>query len=110
MDLKKFKFPEVRGVDVAFSTFDTIPELLEEAKERGFDGGYTEYNDLFSKLFFEGGKIEFKPDVDEEFKAKAWPYCRALMGSFAPKHEHKEAVCAMLMSELLVAKKKKRLW
>jgi len=111
MDLKTFEFPEVRGVDMAFSTFRTDPELLQEAKDRGFYGGNTEYNDLFSELFFNGGKIEFKKDVDEAFKEKAWPYLRSFMGSFEPKHEEKEAICAMLMSELLVApKKKKRLW
>jgi hypothetical protein len=110
MDLKTFEFPEVNGADAVFPTFRTIPELLEEAKERGFYNGNTEYNRLFSQLFFEGGKIEFKKDVDEEFKAKAWPYLRSFMGSFEPKHEEKDAICAMLMSELLVAPKKKKLW
>ena len=101
MDLKTFEFPNVSGIDMVFSTFNTIPELLEEAKERGFDGGNTPYNKLFSKLFFDGGKIRFKKNLDEDFKARAWPYCRSFMGSFDPKHEHKEAICAMLMSELL---------
>ena len=102
MDLKTFEFPEVNGVDMAFSTFRTIPELLEEAKERGFYDGRTEYNDLFSKLFFEGGKVEFKPDLDEEFKKRAWTYCRSFMGSYEPKHEEKEGICAMIMSEVLL--------
>lgn len=103
LDLKAFDFPKVNGADMAFPTFNTIPALLEEAKRRGFYYKQTPYNKKFSELFFSGGKIEFKPDVDEDFKNKAWPYCRALMGSFAPSHEDKEAVCAMLMSELIVA-------
>ena len=101
MDLKNFDFPTATGADMAFPVFKTIPELLEEAKERGFYCGNTPYNELFSKLFFSGGSIEFKEDVNEEFKTKAWPYCRAFMGSFEPKHEEKEAICAMLMSEIL---------
>ena len=107
MDLKTFDFPEHNDTQAVRKA---AAELLEEAKERGFYNGHTDYNDLFSKLFFEGGKIEFQKDVDEEFKGKAWPFCRAYMSSWDPKHEHKEAVCALLMSELLVAKKKKRLW
>ena len=107
MDLKKFKFPNVNDVDVAFSTRRTDPKLLAEAKERGFYDGNTEYNDLFSNLFFSGGEVEFKKNIDEEFKSKAWPYLRSFMSSFEPKHEEKEAICAMLMSELLIAKKKK---
>ena len=105
MDLKTFDFPKLSGLDMAFSTIKTDPKLLAEAKERGFYDGHTEYNSLFSNLFFSGGKVEFKPDVDPEFKAKAWPYCRGFMTSYDPSHEDKEAICAMLMSELLVAKK-----
>jgi len=102
MDLKTFEFPDVTGLDMAFSTFRTIPELLEEAKKRDFYDGRTEYNDLFSKLFFSGGKIQFKPDIDEDFKKRAWAYCRSFMGSFEPKHEEKEAICALIMSEVLL--------
>jgi len=111
MDIKTFEFPEISGLDMAFSCLGTDPTLLAEAKERGFYNGDTDHNALFNDLFFSGGKVEFQKNVDEDFKNKAWPYCRALMGSFEPKHEEKEAICSMLMSELLVAKKKSRkLW
>lgn len=105
MDLKTFNFPDLN--DTA-AVRRAAAELLIEARERGFDGGYTEYNDLFSSLFFSGGKIEFQKKLDEDFKNRAWTFCRGYMGSWDPKHEHKEAVCALLMSELLVAKKKKK--
>lgn len=101
MDLTKFNFQEVNGVDMVFSTFKTDKALLEEAKERGFYNGGTPYNKLFSNLFYMGGAVKFKKDIDSEFKDKAWKYCRSFMGSWEPKHEEKEAVCAMLMSELL---------
>lgn len=104
LDLTKYNFPKVDGLSMAFPTFDTIPELLEEATNRGFLNSHSSYNDLFSKLFFSGGKVVFKKNISEEFKTQAWAYCRGLMGSFSPKHEHKEAVCAMLMSELLEPK------
>jgi len=108
MDLKTFKFPEVTEADAVFPTFRTIPELLEEAKERGFYGGNTPHNNLFSDLFFNGGNVEFKKGLDEDFKNRVWGYCRCFMGSFEPKHEEKDAICAMLMSEILVAKKKRK--
>lgn len=101
MDLKTFKFPEVTGLDMAFSTFRAIPELLAEAKEKGFYCKSTEYNKLFSSLFFSGGKVKFKKSIDDDFKNKAWNYCRAFMGSWEPKHEEKEAICALIMSEIL---------
>lgn len=101
MDIKKFAFPELSGADIAFSTLRTNKELLEEAKKRGFYNGNTKYNKLFSTLFFNGGKLDFRKDLPEEFKAKALPYLRSFMGSFEPKHEEKEAICALLLSELV---------
>ena len=104
MKLNKFDFPKVKGFDMAFPTFKTDNELLKEAKKRGFYNGHTPYNDLFSKLFFNGGEVKFKKKIDNEFKNKAWAYCRCFMGSYEPKHEEKEAICAMIMSELLEPK------
>lgn len=101
MDLTKFKYPEIDGLAMAFSALKTDKTLLTEARVRGFYDGHTPYNKLFSKLMFNGGKIKFKGGIDEEFKNKAWKYCRAFMASWEPKHEDKEAICAMLMSELL---------
>lgn len=100
LDLRKFKFPDVTGADMVFPTFDTIPELLDEAKRRDFLYGSGPYCQLASRLFFEGGKVKFKKDVPEDFRKAAWAYMRAFMGSFAPKHEHKTAICALLLSEI----------
>ncbi len=101
MNLLEFNYPKPNGVDMAFPTYDTIPELLKEAKERRFLDGNTAYNRLFSNLFFNGGKVIFKSGIDENKQHEIWLYVRAFMRSWAPKHEHKEAICAMLMSEIL---------
>ena len=106
MNLREYAFPKVTEVDFAFPTFPTNPELLEEAKARGFYNKDTPYNRLFSSLFFHGTKekwegLKLKEDVPEEFMIAAGKYMRVLMGSFAPKHEEKEAVCSMLLSEIV---------
>lgn len=98
MDLATFKFPDVTAVDMAFSTFDTIPELLEEAKKRNPKKGM----DKFSDLFFSGGKYKFKDDVAGTWKEGAFKYARSLMSSWAPKHEHKQLVVGMIFEECLV--------
>jgi len=100
MNLQEFKFPQVDRVSMAFPTFNTIPELLEEAQVRGLDNYNHPYQRLFSTLFFKGGKVKFKNDIDQEFKYNAWSYCRAFMGSYQPKHEHKAAICALILSEI----------
>lgn len=101
MNIIDYDFPKVSDVDLAFSTLATDKVLLNEAEKRGFLHGSTVYNELFSKLFFKGGKLSFKNDINKDFAEKALPYRKAFMGSFEAKHEHKEAICAMLLSEMV---------
>ena len=104
MNLITFPFPKVSDAEIVFSTQLTIPALLKEAKKRGFYAGDTPYNKLFSQLFFYGGKLKFKKDLPEDFVASAMRYMKSFMCSFEPKHEEKEAICAMLLSELAECK------
>lgn len=98
MDLSTYKFPEVTNVDLAFPALNTTEELVEEAKRRNPEKGMQK----FSELFYSGGKIELKKDVEGTWKARAYMYARALMGSRSPKHEHKELVVGMIFEECLV--------
>jgi len=101
MDLKTYKYPVLNDVDMEFSILDTDKILLEEAKTMGFASGHHLYNRIFNKLFFcQGGKLLFKENLTDN-QLNSWKYCIALMKSFAQKHEHKEVVCSMLMSEVL---------
>ena len=97
MDLSNVIYPDVTGVDMAFPTFDTIPELVEEANKRTLTKGRAKFNELF----FEGGQFELQDDVIGTWKEKAFIYARALMGSFKPSQEDKEAVCALIFEETL---------
>lgn len=65
-------------------------QKLEKAKQK------------FGELFYKGGSLKLKKDVTEgSWKQKALSYAKVLMGSWAPKHEHKELVCAMIFEECL---------
>ena len=97
MNLSEYKFPQVTKADSVFPTFNTIPELLEEAKKRDLRKGRQKFNELF----FSGGKLDFQDDVAGTWKSHAFVYAKALMQSYAPKHEDKEAVCAMIFEETL---------
>jgi hypothetical protein len=100
LDLTTYKFKAVTDADLAFPTLPVDKVLLAEAKERGFYNESTPFNRLFSHIFFTGGQIKFKKDVPEEYRKTVVKYMRAFMGSYSPKHEEKEAVCAMLLSEI----------
>lgn len=100
MKLRDYQFPTIKDVDLSFSTVKTSGLLLGMAKEGGFYNGKTPANDLFNTIFYKGGRVAFKKDNDPAFQDKAWRYLQALMNSFEPKHEEKEAVAALILNEL----------
>jgi hypothetical protein len=88
-DLTKHPFPKVDVVDLAFPTFNTDPALKAEAYRLKFDYDNNPYQRLTATLFYKGGKVKFRDDVDKDFRSRVWLYVRGFMGSFAPKHEDK---------------------
>jgi hypothetical protein len=102
MKLSTYKFPEITETDLIFPTVNVSDELLKEATKRNENHQIDKAIEKFNELFFSGGKIEFKDDVKGTWKENAFMYCKALMGSFAPKHEHKELVCSMILDECIV--------
>ena len=95
-------FPILKDHEVGFYSGDVPENLLKEAKEKGFDQDSNPYNKLFNTLFFKGGRLpNYKADVSMEDRKNGLRYLRALMMSFKPRHEHKEAVCAYILSELV---------
>lgn len=106
MELKDYQFPSVTPLDMAFPTLDAPPKLVSLAKERGFYNGNTPANDLFSKWFFGGLEKtpDFKEGIDETKAQRAMNWAVCLLRSFTPKHEEKEAVCALIFDEYLTLK------
>jgi len=101
LDLKTYQWPKVTGLDVVFPTADTDPKLLAEAKRRGYDMNSRKPGaEMFRTLFYKGGRIKYRKDVPQEHINNVYAYLRSFMGSFAPKHEHKTAVCSMLLDEI----------
>lgn len=92
--------PELTDLQVAFSAdpLDWMPPMEDIPEEfKRFNG--TEWNKIASTWFFQGlpNDVKFYPrdGVDQE---KALRAVQATLGSFAPKHEHKEAAVAYMLS------------
>lgn len=88
----------VDDVDLAFGgkmekllpAYDVIP--------KEFKDGHTKWNKFFGDWFYQGlpeMNVTPKDGVD---KVKALRHLKAIMGAWQPKHEHKEAGVAYLMS------------
>lgn len=99
LSLMAYPFPDIKRIEEGFSTLKADPELFEEARRRGFYMGHTKANQMFGRLF-SGGRIMIKPEADTEFVRRVIPYLKALLSSFAMKHEEKEAICAMILDEI----------
>ena len=98
---EKNMFP-IREVDDATLAFpaqvlDMMP-AHEDIPQEFWDGD-GKWGKLVSALFFTGVKtldLKPRPGVDT---MKALRHIRAILKSFQPKHEHKEAACAFLFNE-----------
>jgi hypothetical protein len=103
------EIPEVNDVDIAFGGYDRewFQRAYDEAPDEFKDHCGTEWNEIVTHWFFNGlnKNVKFYPKegVDPE---KALRAIGSVIGSFQPKHEHKEAVCAYLLSQWFVKIKK----
>ena len=95
---------EVSNLELAFPahvrhlmpTMKTIPDEFKNPNRP------TKWNRLFRDWFYFGIEtwtLTPKPDVDE---AKALRHIHAIMSSYEPPHEHKEAAVAFLFSEWFI--------
>lgn len=90
--------PEICDVSIVFGTTEGLPDYQSVPQEFKRHNG-TPWNGLVSKIFFGGIKgLQFTPQEGID-ASKAWRHIKALLVSFEPKHEHKEAGCAYLMSQ-----------
>lgn len=89
----------VTDLEIAFpvSVRHLIPPYEEIPSEFKKVNG-TKWNQLFNEWFFDGvSSLRLKPK-DGINKSDAMRHIKCIMGSFQPKHEHKEAAVAYLMS------------
>lgn len=90
---------QVSGLDIAFggNVRNLMPPMEEiPAEFTKFNG--TKWNRVFGDFFYYGAKdIKWiaKEGIDSTAASR---HVRAIIGSFEPKHENKEAACAYLMS------------
>ena len=89
----------VSDLDLAFpaSVSHLMPEWSDIPQE--FKGHGSKWNRFFSDMFFSGiSSADLQPNEGIEADV-ALRHIRVISGSFEPKHEHKEAAVAYLMSQ-----------
>jgi hypothetical protein len=99
--------PEVNRADMAFGNIKHMPKYETIPPEFKRHNG-NDYVKAVSSWFFSGAKghpngitigdhtFVAKPGVEA---GKALAAIKAVLSSFEPKHEHKEAACAFMLSE-----------
>jgi hypothetical protein len=92
---------DVSDVELAFPARvnHLMPKYEDIPKEFRNWNSETIWNKLTSDWFYKGFKsLDMKPKEGIDVK-KAMRHIRAILGSFEPKHEHKEAAVAYLLSQ-----------
>lgn len=99
MEEKTFEVQKVTNLDVAFGcrAMDLMPPYADIPDT--FKHGSTKWNKLMNDWFFCGlSKLDITPKNGINItKAKA--HLKAILSSFEPPHEHKEAGVAFLMDQ-----------
>ena len=90
---------DVTDADVAFPArvAHLMPAYADIPKEFKVDS--TKWNQLVTDWFFSGLTNLALTPKDGVDKTKALRHLKCILGSFEPKHEHKEAAVAYLLSE-----------
>ena len=98
IEFKRLEFPEVSDIDIAFGGYPKqwFSSVMKIEEEKG-DG---KWNDLAENLFFNGGKPPINTRLPKEYLINGLRILRAVMGSFEPKHEHKEKVCGLILKSI----------
>lgn len=95
-----FEVKNVSDTDVAFGGDMKVlmPPMSDIPKE--FHDGNTKWNEITSAWFFGGLSKDTKFYAKEGINPqKALKHIKAILGSYAPRHEEKEASVAFLLSE-----------
>lgn len=98
---------DVSALDAAFPTSvrDYLPAYRDVPDE--YKHGDNPYAKFISLWFFTGAdlsRLVARDGIDADAALRHLKYC---MGSWEPKHEHKEAGCAMLLHEWFTIKEAK---
>lgn len=95
-----FEIEDISDIELAFpaQVSHLMPKWEDIPGEFKRHNG-TKWNKIFSHWFFNGVKNLVMTPKDGIDSNKAFRHIRCIMGSFEPKHEHKEAAVAYLMSQ-----------
>lgn len=89
---------DVNDVDIAFGNADVIPDIKLVPEEFRKNWTRNPWCEVVSDLFYQGGDVGSWVAVEGVDKQKALRHFRAVLGSFAPKHEDKTAICGWMLS------------
>ena len=94
----RLDFPPVTDADVAFGGFPA--EWFYDTLKTHDEKSSRKWDDMASKLFFSGGKVPTNKGLPEEYTRRGLRMLRAVLGSFRPSHEHKEAVAGLILKSI----------
>jgi hypothetical protein len=96
--MNKLDFPNVDAAGMVFCGYPR--EWFDDVMKRENPVDYQKWADLMESLFFSGGTLPINEQLDKDYVSRGIRILKAVMGSFEPKHEHKEKVCALILKAI----------
>lgn len=103
VDFERLEFPRVSDAQLNLGGYpeDWFKETLEKARAEGITGrGRSKYEEKFNDMFYRDGHLELNKSLDDDYLNRGVRLFDAIASSFKPKHEHKAAVCAMILRSI----------
>lgn len=101
MDIIKHSFPILSPARILYNDLKTDYKLLNEAKLRGYFESDNEYSKLAKEWILGYWNLMHEFSRIDEVKKLMWDYCQAIAASVEIKLNEKEAICALLLSEIM---------
>lgn len=95
---EKLEIPEVTDPAMVFGGYneDWFHSVLKMSEKDG--------DPLFvrkaSDLFFHGGTVDLDESLPKDYLTRGTRMVKCVLGSFAPKHEHKQAVVGYILQNI----------
>lgn len=95
MEEWRLNFPKIDQPSLVFGGYprDWFADVLSKPEDKN-------WSEKASELFFSGGNIGVNRNLPEAYLTDGIRILKCVLGSFEPKHEHKEHVAGLILKSL----------
>jgi hypothetical protein len=95
---ERLTFPKVENAAMAFGQYDN--EWFKSVMAIEPLPGDSKWEDVAMDIFYKGGTVPINMELDKEYLQLGMRMFSTVIGSWNPKHEHKQKVCGLILKSI----------